>query len=331
MQSIDYIIVGQGIAGSLVAFKLLSQGFNVKLFDANETHNATSVSSGIINPVTGRKLVKSWMYEQLQTSFLDTYRKIEDVYQRSVIEEATIIRHCPSIKDENLWNSALLEEPDYCISQIGPNPWVDLLRSPGVFGGIKGYRVNVQTITSLIKQELIERDAFVQEKFDHSLIEFSDRQLNYKGIDAKKIIFCEGWQAIHNPYFNAGLLEPAKGEALIIRIPDVQITQMLKYKIFIVPQQKDLYWVGSTYAWNQPHPKPTKEKYEYLDQALSQILNVEYEIVDHLAAIRPSSQDRRPLVITHKEYPQLIFFNGLGTKGISMSPYFTDNLIDMLN
>lgn len=330
MQEVDYIIVGQGIAGSLVAFKLLSQGNRLIVFDPGSTQNATSVSSGIINPITGRKLVKSWMYAQLKTAFLNTYKEIEDRYQQEIIREAIIVRHCTSIKDENLWQTVSLNEPDYCISQLEENPWIDYVQNPAAFGGIRGYKVDTSLLTDLIRTDLCNQDAFMEEPFEYNRISFNPHSVEYKAIQAKKVIFCDGWQAKYNPYFDSGLLEPAKGEVLIVQIPDVSTDQMLKHGLFIVPHEDGLYWVGSTYAWNQADPFPSKEKYDYLYSNLAQILKVDFTVIDHLAAIRPSSQDRRPIVMKHDDYPQLVFFNGLGTKGISLAPYFSNELIQLL-
>ena len=62
---IDYLIVGQGIAGTLTAFQLLERNKKICIIDDGNKTSSSSVAAGMINPVTGRKYVKSWMIEKI--------------------------------------------------------------------------------------------------------------------------------------------------------------------------------------------------------------------------------------------------------------------------
>jgi len=55
---IDFLIVGQGLAGSLLAWELIQRGCSVLVVDKGE-ENASQVAAGLINPVTGIRFVKS--------------------------------------------------------------------------------------------------------------------------------------------------------------------------------------------------------------------------------------------------------------------------------
>ncbi|HBA65740.1 MAG TPA: FAD-dependent oxidoreductase, partial [Methylococcaceae bacterium] len=55
---IDFLIVGQGLAGSLLAFELIQRNAQVMVVDDGR-ENASEVAAGLINPVTGIRLVKS--------------------------------------------------------------------------------------------------------------------------------------------------------------------------------------------------------------------------------------------------------------------------------
>jgi len=52
-----------------------------------------------------------------------------------------------------------------------------------------------------------------------------------------------------------------------------------------------------------------------------------YEIVDHIVGIRPANSQRRPFVGLHPQYPQIGICNGMGTKGCSLAPYFSEQLV----
>ena len=95
--------------------------------------------------------------------------------------------------------------------------------------------------------------------------------------------------------------------------------------------EKDLYWVGSTYEWTDLNNQPTKEKREEIVAILNELLEVPFEVLDHFAGVRPSIKQRRPVAIVHPEHPSLLFFNGLGTKGASLAPYFANKIMELLD
>jgi glycine/D-amino acid oxidase-like deaminating enzyme len=75
---------------------------------------------------------------------------------------------------------------------------------------------------------------------------------------------------------------------------------------------------------------PTETGKAELIEKIEADLNIPYTIMDHQAAIRPTIKDRRPVLGTHPEYANLILFNGLGTKGASLGPYWTSEMVRFL-
>lgn len=60
------------------------------------------------------------------------------------------------------------------------------------------------------------------------------------------------------------------------------------------------------------------------------ILKHPFKIIDHLSSVRPTNLERRPFVGTHPIYNNIGIFNGMGTKGCSLSPYFADEFTQFL-
>lgn len=54
-------------------------------------------------------------------------------------------------------------------------------------------------------------------------------------------------------------------------------------------------------------------------------MKIPYNVVEHKAGVRPSVSDRRPVLGPCKDYEQLVVFNGLGTKGVSLAPFFQNS------
>ena len=64
--SCDYLIVGGGIAGFSMAHFFDKDNQDYLLTNVDTPGSATNVSSGLINPVTGQRLVLSWKYGELK-------------------------------------------------------------------------------------------------------------------------------------------------------------------------------------------------------------------------------------------------------------------------
>jgi glycine/D-amino acid oxidase-like deaminating enzyme len=63
-----------------------------------------------------------------------------------------------------------------------------------------------------------------------------------------------------------------------------------------------------------------------LENQLKEILQVPFKVLDHKVGIRPTVKDRRPLLGMHMEHKRLGIFNGLGTRGVMLAPYFANHL-----
>ncbi len=75
-------------------------------------------------------------------------------------------------------------------------------------------------------------------------------------------------------------------------------------------------------------PKKKAKKAVLNEEKLAQLINCNYTILDQQAGVRPSSSDRRPIIGLHPEYNNLFIFNGLGTKGVMLAPYFAKKFVN---
>ncbi|MBS1662348.1 MAG: FAD-dependent monooxygenase, partial [Bacteroidetes bacterium] len=60
-RQVDVLIIGQGICGTFLAHELERAGLSYLLIDEVRPFSASRVAAGLINPVTGRRLVTTWM------------------------------------------------------------------------------------------------------------------------------------------------------------------------------------------------------------------------------------------------------------------------------
>ena len=99
--------------------------------------------------------------------------------------------------------------------------------------------------------------------------------------------------------------------------------KIFKRGAYAVCIDKNLYKLGSTYNWNVSDAIPTQSGYNELKQKADALINGNFNIVSHKAAIRPTTRDRKPILGKHLQHPQLFMFNGLGTKGVLVGPHFS--------
>ena len=327
----DLIIIGQGIAGTLLHHELSKRGKQILVIDKGHKEAASAVASGLINPITGRKYVKSWMFDELDPQLRVTYQEIENVLSQNFINDHKIVRTLSSIKEENLWHSksAIPSYEKYFAPEVDDSEYRELINGAVSFGEVAGgSKVDLRSLIKAYRELLIRNNQILEERFQYDkLTHYDSQKWEYrKGVTSDKIVFCEGWQLRKNPFFAKLGQEAAKGEVLIVKLPNVKITRSIKKKIFITPLSGDLYWVGSTYEWEFDDASPSETKKQYLIEALNEMYQGEYKVIDHWAGVRPTTVDRRPLLGHHPEYKSMYLFNGLGTKGASLAPYWAKQM-----
>lgn len=330
----DYIIVGQGIAGTLLAHFLLQENKNVMVIDDQHHQSSSMVAAGLINPITGRNYVKTWRIEELIPFALKTYQALEKELGISIIETKNIAMLFSSIKEQNDWDmrSGNADLVDYVADDFDKDFYANFMRA--VEGGAsfcQAGRIKMKELVLAYQNVLQNKGFYLQEKFDYQYLEIKNEGVAYKEIQAKKIIFAEGYQAIQNPYFNYLPFEPAKGDILIIKIPNYPAQKkIVKHGIFIIPLYDDIYWIGSTYNRNYTSFEPLETEKADLLKQLEWALALPFEVLEHLAAIRPTVRDRRPFIGQHPTFKNLYLFNGMGAKGSYLTPLFAAELVEHL-
>ena len=151
----------------------------------------------------------------------------------------------------------------------------------------------------------------------------------YNGIE-ETIIYCEGFNAINNPYFNYLPFSPVKGELLDIKIHEINIQEIINQGAFVIPLGDDVYRLGATYSWHELDFIPTEQGRNELMGKYQKLMKPEMKIGSHRAGVRPATKDRRPFIGMHPEFENVGIFNGLGSKGVSLAPYFAKQFVDFL-
>lgn len=333
MASFDYLVVGQGLAGSLLAWELEQNGQRVAIIDQHRAGAASRVASGMWNPITFRLLLKSWRADALLPVALDYYTKLCAHFEGDWLHMLPIHRIFPNQEAREMW-AAKNTAPDYqhFLSDIGDVKSSDTpLRYPFGYGEVKqsGW-LEINPLLDKIRAHYTAKKALFEADFNPVELNIQAESVSWKDHTAKKIIFAEGSRLSLNPWFQWLPLKAAQGDVLTLQLPRLDLQAVYNAGFFILPLGNDQYRLGATYEWDILDPLPTASgKQELLDK-LATVYSGPITILDHQAGIRPAVADRRPLLGQHPEHPALAVFNGLGTKGVLLAPYFAQQMAGFL-
>jgi len=332
--AVDYVVVGQGIAGTLLHFSLKKAGQKVMVIDNDHEGAATKVAAGGINPITGKRYVKSWKIETLMPVVREVYAELEKLLNIQIFKERNIIRILKNAGEENTWlgRSADPLYLKYFVENPSIGNFEKHLNDFSSIGEIKnGGQGNISFLVKKYQELLLSNQEIIVEKFEYENLDLSKKgKISYKNIEAKAVIFCEGSGAAKNPFFNYLPFELSKGEALTVKIDNSNLEKIIRHRVSVVPTQKDEYWIGASNSWEFENDTPTSEAKEDLEEHLISIFKNKPAIINHQAAIRPTVKDRRPLLGFHPKHPNLFIFNGLGTKGAALAPYLSKQMTNFI-
>lgn len=329
----DFLIVGQGLAGSLLAWELMRRGSHVTVLDKG-MDNASLIAAGIINPITGMRFVKTADIETLLPTALECYANLSDFFGHQFYVAKPMLR---IFRDK--------AELDHCKKRQVPldyAPYLGELAKPELaaagfttpFGYVEqrqaGYLLTAPLLANL-KQFFIERNAYRSTSVDYQAIHI-DSAVHFEDITAKSVVFCEGYQASRNPWFSWLPFQPAKGEILTLshelELPDA----IVNYGNWLLPIASSNVRIGATFDREQLDTIATEQGKAYLLNTLSSFSASlsKSNVINHQAGIRPCTADRNPFLGKHPHHDRVAIFNGFGAKGSLQIPWYSQQFADSL-
>ncbi len=298
----------------------------------NDSQQSSKVAGGMYNPVVLKRFTPVWDAEQQLTNAIPFYAEMEALLNSIYNYKIDVCRLFTSIEEQNNW-FAKCDHPllsKYLIPKIITKHFNGIDAKFG-YGKVTGTgRIDTNALLNDYSIYLKKNELLIIDSFDYDQIQFNTSEVIYKNIEASRIVFCEGFGIKNNPFFNYLPMQEAKGELITIHAPELEINFVLKSAVFIMPMGNELFKVGATFNWDDKTSIPTEKGKEELVSKLDKIIKVPYRIVEHVAGIRPTVKDRRPLVGVHPKKPQLAILNGLGTRGVMIAPTVSKELYNHL-
>lgn len=328
---LDYIIVGFGLGGAVMAHQLEKRGRSFKIFDAGN-QSSSRVAGGMMNPVILKRFTLAWRADEQLKLAERAYSDLERQLNSKFLTSVELFRKFSSVEEQNNWFEAA-DKPQlapYIDTRLA-NDISPAIPSPYGFGKVlHTKRLDTNNFLDSYGGHFEKKGILIKEDFNYTRLEVLKEGVEYNGIRAQKIIFCEGFGIRKNPFFSYLPVTGNKGEYIIIRSPELELDVTVKSAVFISPARNDHYVVGATYNNHDKTPEPTAAARQEIVQKLEKLSQADYEIVDQVAGIRPSTGDRRPLVGQHPEYKVLFCCNGFGSRGVLIAPMAARLLLDFI-
>jgi glycine/D-amino acid oxidase-like deaminating enzyme len=355
MQETEVLIIGQGLAGTWLSWWLHKAGISFKVIDNASASGASIHSAGLINPVTGRRLVKTWMIDELMPFAWESYREMASFLQMDLISETRVVDFFPTVQMLQAFQKRCAEDAAFLqmdetrqrpFSHGYPeNPGLPVAAGKGPAFGKEApkfdqwfrfdlgwgvispcYLVQVQRLLAAWRTHLRGNNLLIEEDFDLRLLTLSRHFIEYGNIRSSCVIFCDGSRSATSPFFEKLPFALNKGEGLLVEINEIPGQTVFKKGMSLVPWKENIFWMGSSYQWEFEDDQPSARFRMSAETWLKSFLRVPFKILDHFSALRPATLERRPFTGFHPAEPRIGMLNGLGTKGCSLAPYFAKQL-----
>ena len=326
----EFLILGKGLAGSVLAIKLAMAGRSFEIIHSEKEPCASEKAAGLMNPVTGRRMALTWNFEAV-------WREAEQFYaaaylflkkaEGSFLVPRTIRKALFSIEEMNFLEAksawAGFGETIGIHAKTDSDPAL-FSQTVGWADTRTGYRLDAPAFLRACSEYFSTRSLLSESEFrKENLKKLPDGWL-FQGKTFRNVVSCLG---LGCPWI-APELWPVKGQMFVLEgLPDWG-TDVLKTAHFFIPEQGKGVLAGSTSEREFSHPEPDAEGFESITGGVNPELLAAARIADSWAGIRPTSKDRRPVI---REIQHALFaINGLGTKGVSLAPYAAGTLLHTL-
>lgn len=327
LSKINTLIIGQGLAGTLLSWELHKRNISFLVIDDSHRDSSSMISAGIIQPISGPRLVLTPGFEDHYAAARTIYSELEETLKERFFFEKPFIRIFSKPGDLVYWNQKrrLKTNQPYVKKQHPPRHWPDINDLGSVEFLKSGYCDTAKLLTAYA-DFLKTKNLLIHEPVHYSDILVKDTHVEWKDQKAARLIFCEGWQAQNNPWFRHLPYNNAKGEILTLEIPGHHLPEaVFSGGQWICPTGTH-FRAGSTFSWDDLNTIPTENGKQDILSGLGAFLNKPVSVIDHRAGVRPIFKDLKPRAEFHPQYERLGIFNGLGSKGVLLAARHAANL-----
>ncbi len=315
--------MGGGLAGITTALVCaIDHHKKVVLIDDSSQSCSSRIAAGIYNPIVFKRTTLAWRAKEMIDIAKNWYLYIENLLGHKFHDELPLLRVISGYEEQNEWlRKSTAEKFSPFLSSAIQNNSEKSLNIPFGFGQVSNAgRIHVEKYLQSGITILTENN-YLKEKFNYNSLVQEENKFLYGDFEFDKIVFCEGWKVMNNPFFNTVKLYPVKGDVITFTAKNLNENTIYNCGAYIVPEGNGIFKAGSTYDWKNLNDIPDHTAKEELLQKIGSFYRGEINLINHLAGVRPAANDRKPILGEHPKHKGVYILNGLGTKGVSLAPY----------
>ncbi len=328
----DFLIVGQGLAGSLLAWHLLDAGRRVLVVDRDEAETSSKVAAGLVTPLAGARFhLPEGLEGRLDYARGFYWRREEEAGCR-FFHHLRIARLFRDATEAAVWRERLALEGTRYTRFHSPLEIAreHFLAPDGGFEMREGGWLDLPAFLEHTRQSLLERAAYAIARVRAEEVTVSEREVRWKNVVAGQIVFCEGWRGARNRFFDWIPMRPTPGDILDLEIPELAGEGRIVNKGgWLLPLGGGRFRAGSTYRRDETAVPDELSRNAVLGK-VSAITRAEPRVLAHRVGIRPTIRRSQIFLGRHPAMPRVAFFNGLGSKGVLNAPWHAARLVEHL-
>lgn len=326
----DILIVGAGLAGTTLAWQLHWRGLAFQIVDDGDPVSSSRIAAGLINPITGQRLAISWRYAELLESARSFYQRVQETTAGEFLIHRPIVRLFQNTIEQDRYRR---KARDFGCAVRDPLPTLDPHAFDPTIGGFETTDSYQLLVAEFLKRSRdYFQNRFATMRIDPGTIRVCGDRVYVSEMNQyfRTVIFCQGAAGRDHELLREVPFTLAKGEILTVRIPGLRESRIVNRGVWLAPHGAEQFRVGSTYDRETLDHRPTPTGRKEICEKLKHFVRLPFEVMEHVAAIRPIVDDRKPILGFHPEYGMIGFFNGLGSKGSLQAPFFAGLLADAI-
>jgi glycine/D-amino acid oxidase-like deaminating enzyme len=334
---IDAIILGHGLAGATLAWHLRWRGWRVLVIDRDESVTSSKVAAGIVTPITGQRVARSWRIDEFLPEARSFYDRVAAELGTAHYRSVPYVRLLHTGDECRRWKE---KKHDPAFQRLLTNPQPHPLVDPDQFltSGegfeMQGAWLDVKAWLMASREHLQQHGAWLTADVPADAVAVEAEGVTVRApepLGARHLVFCQGFEAAGNPFFPWLRWKSAKGEILTVHAPELRERRIVNSGGWLLPLGcGGLFRAGSTYSWNDLDSIPTASARAEIESRLERLLRVPFTVTGHDAGVRPIINESKALIGLHPVHRRLGFFNGLGSKGVLHAPFFAAQLAALL-
>ncbi len=327
----DTLIIGQGLAGSTLAWHLIDAGLRVGVVDDGHATAASRVAAGLINPLAGMRFSRRPELGDWLGAADAWYTRLGADLGVTLFHPLPMLRLFRSVEQQRFFDRLRADPAATGLlgERFGAADCPEPVAAPhgGFVQRRTGY-VDLPLLLDQLRDWLRARDALIERPLDPAQLDVSDKQVRVADLSAERLVFCDGARLDGNPWFGDLPLARGKGQILDLRIEGWTPRHIINGAHWLIPLADGGIRFGATHEHQQIDQQTTPAGRAALLDGLRRMLGERYtiDVTGQQAGIRPGSRDRYPLIGQHPTRSRLWVCNGFGARGALSIPWYTGRL-----